>query len=76
MFKIIRSGFVFGTGTAFGVYLAQNYRMPDIAAVVSALVGYIYRNCANILVQDSCCPDSLCGVQTKKANNAAEDHKK
>lgn len=50
MFKLIRSGFVFGTGTAFGVYLAQNYRMPDIAAVVSAL--------------------------TKKANNAAEDHKK
>ena len=44
MFKLIRSGFVFGTGTAFGVYLAQNYRMPDIAAVVSALVGHFYHN--------------------------------
>lgn len=40
MFRLIKSGFVFGTGTAFGVYLAQNYRMPDIAAVVSALVGF------------------------------------
>lgn len=40
MFRLIRSGFVFGTGTAFGVYLAQNYKMPDIAAVVSALVGF------------------------------------
>lgn len=40
MFRLIRSGFIFSTGTAFGVYLAQNYRMPDIAAVVSALVGF------------------------------------
>ena len=40
MFKLIRTGFVFGTGTAFGVYLAQNYRMPDIAAVFSAVVSF------------------------------------
>lgn len=73
MFKLIRSGFVFGTGTAFGVYLAQNYRMPDIAAVVSALVGHF---CHGSLVTNHSHQHSMCKVQTKKANNAAEDHKK
>ena len=73
MFKLIRSGFVFGTGTAFGVYLAQNYRMPDIAAVVSALVGHVYHH--SLLISYCHCT-YWCQVQTKKANNAAEDHKK
>ena len=49
MFRLIRSGFIFGTGTAFGVYLAQNYRMPDVAAVVSALVSF-GRCCESTLI--------------------------
>ena len=74
MFRLIKSGFVFGTGTAFGVYLAQNYRMPDIAAVVSALVGF---DCTVTSLRTMpSLSDTLCKLQTKKANNAAEDHKK
>ena len=78
MFGLIKSGFVFSTGTAFGIYLAQNYRMPDIAAVVSALVSFGSLSLqSNILANFVTCVNRhLCKVQTKKANNAAEDHKK
>ena len=40
MFGLIRKTLVFSTGTVFGVYLAQNYRLPDVGSVAGALVGY------------------------------------
>ena len=38
MFGLIRKTLAFSTGTLFGVYLAQNYRLPDVGAVAGALV--------------------------------------
>lgn len=37
MFGLIRKTLVFSTGTVFGVYLAQNYRLPDVGSVAGAL---------------------------------------
>ncbi|XP_073049259.1 uncharacterized protein [Primulina eburnea] len=33
--SIIRSSFAFMAGTAFGVYLAQNYKVPNIQGLLN-----------------------------------------
>lgn len=35
MVSIIRSSFSFITGTAFGVYIAQNYNVPNVKTLAS-----------------------------------------
>lgn len=39
MFGLFRKAFVFSTGTVFGVYLAQNYRLPDVGSAAGSLVS-------------------------------------
>lgn len=40
VFGLFRKTFSAGAFTLFGVYLAQNYKLPDVGATAAALVGY------------------------------------
>ena len=39
VFGLIRKTFSAGAFTLFGVYLAQNYKLPDVGATAAALVS-------------------------------------
>ena len=42
MFGLIKSGIKSSAFTLFGVYLAQNYKLPDVGATVGALVWHLH----------------------------------
>jgi len=71
MFGLIRKTLVFSTGTVFGVYLAQNYRLPDVGSVAGALVSCFVRASVSCALSSF---DSFVVLQYKKASN--DDPKK